>query len=75
MLLLLPLAWVSAYPVIFIFVWDFESLSGADHGLHGGEDVLVNKPDEASLIFIRVASSMDDPHLLDEGALPTFSRT
>ena len=63
------------YPILFEFVGDLKGLSGADHGLHGGEDVLVNKPDEAPLIFVWVPRSMNDPHLLDEGALATFSRT
>lgn len=67
--------WVSAHPVLFKFVGNLERLGGADHGLHGGEDVLVNEPDEAPLVFVRVASSMDDPHLLDEGAFAAFSRT
>lgn len=44
--------WVRSYPILFIFVGDLQSLSGADHGLHGGEDVLVNKADEASLILV-----------------------
>ena len=43
---------VSPYPILFKLVGDLKGLSGADHGLHGSEDVLVNKPDEASLIFV-----------------------
>ncbi len=73
--LLLLFLWVSPYPILFEFVGDLKGLSGADHGLHGGEDVLVNKPDEAPLIFVWVPGSMNDPHLLDEGALAAFSRT
>lgn len=69
------LSGAGSYPILFKFVGDLKGLSGADHGLHGGEDVLVNKPDEAPLIFIWVPRSMNDPHLLDEGALATFSRT
>lgn len=44
--------WVSAHPVLFKFVGNLERLSGTDHGLHGGEDVLVNEPDEAPLVFV-----------------------
>lgn len=47
---LMPL--LASYPILFIFVGDLEVLSGANHGLHGGEDVLVNKSDEASLVFV-----------------------
>lgn len=49
----MPLSlWVNSYPVLFKFVGDFKVLCGTNHRLHGGEDVLVNKPDEAPLIFI-----------------------
>lgn len=44
-----------------------------DHGLHGSEDVLVHQLGEASLVLLGVARPMDDPHLLDEGALPTLT--
>lgn len=46
-----------------------------DHSLHGGEDVLVDQPDEALLILICVSRTVDYPHLLDEGALATLSST
>lgn len=60
------------YLVVFVLVWDLQRLHGLDHGLHGGEDVLVDQPGEASLVLVRVSAAMDDPHLLDESALPTF---
>jgi len=65
----------DAHPVLLVFVGDLQRLCGADHGLHGGEDVLVDQADEASLVLVRVARAVDDPHLLDEGALATLSRT
>lgn len=70
-----PFLWVRTYAVLFIFERDLKGLHGADHGLHGGEDVLVNKTNEAPLVFIWVTSTMNDPHLFDEGAFATFSRT
>lgn len=60
------------YLVVFVLVGDLQRLHGLDHGLHGGEDVLVDQPGEASLVLIRVSAAMDDPHLLDESALATF---
>lgn len=47
-----PFTGVRTYAVLFIFERDLEGLHGTDHGLHGGEDVLVNKTNEAPLIFI-----------------------
>lgn len=61
-----------AYLVVFILVGDLQRLHGLDHGLHGGEDVLVDQPGEASLVLVRVSAAMDDPHLLDESALPAL---
>lgn len=61
------------YLVVFILVGDFQYVHGLDHGLHGCEDVLVDQPCEASLVLIGVSTTMDDPHLLDESTLPTFT--
>ena len=61
------------YLVVFILVGDFQYVHGLDHGLHGCEDVPVDQLFEASLIFIGVSPAMDDPHLLDESTLPTFT--
>lgn len=62
------------YLVVLVFVGDLERLHGPDHGLHGGEDVLVDQLGEAPLVLVGVAGAVDDPHLLDEGALPALSR-
>lgn len=61
------------YLVALVRVGDLQRLHGLDHGLHGGEDVLVDQPGEAPLVLVRVSAAMDDPHLLDESALPTFA--
>lgn len=61
--------------VLFVFVRDLEGLSCTDHGLHWGEDVLVDQFGEALLILICVAWAVDYSHLLDEGALATLSST
>lgn len=45
-------AGLSSYPVLFKFVGNLQGLGGPDHGLHGGEDVLVDQTDEASLVLI-----------------------
>ena len=54
-------------------VWDLERAHGVDHSLHGREDVLVHQPGVAPLVLLCVARAMDDPHLLDECALPTLA--
>ena len=59
--------------VLFILVLDLEGLGGPDHGLHGGEDVLVHQLGEASFVLVSVARPMDDAHLFDECALATFA--
>lgn len=61
------------YLVVLIFVGDLERLHGSDHGLHGCEDVLVNQFDETPLVLVRVAGTVDNPHLFDECALSTFT--
>lgn len=58
---------------MFVLVGDLQRLHGLDHGLHGGEDVLVDQPSEAPLVLVRVSPAMDDSHLLNESALPTFT--
>lgn len=66
---------VSTHLVLFVLVWDLKGLSCTDHGLHGGEDVLVHQFGEALLVFVCVARPMDYSHLLDESALATLSST
>lgn len=50
-----------------------EGVHGSDHGLHGQVDVLVDQFGVAPLVLICVSSSVDDPHLFDEGALSALS--
>ena len=52
---------------------DLQLVHGLDHGPHGHEDVLVNEPPEALAVLLRVASPVDDAHLLDERALPALA--
>lgn len=57
----------------WITIWYIEGIHGPNHGLHSHEDILVHDFDEATPIRIRVSGSMDNSHLLDEGAFATFS--
>lgn len=52
---------------------DLQLVHGLDHGPHGREDVLVDKRPEALAVLLRVASPVDDAHLLDERALPALT--
>lgn len=61
------------YLVVLVFVGDPEGLHGSDHGLHGREDVLVDQFGETPFVLIRVARTVDNPHLLDKCALSTFT--
>lgn len=63
------------YLVLGISERNPERLHGSDHGLHGGEDVLVDQFGVAPLVVICVSSSVDNPHLFDEGTLSTLSST
>lgn len=49
---------------------DFKQIHRSDHALHRHEDVLVDQLDEAALVLIGIAGSMDDPHLLDKRRFP-----
>lgn len=62
------------YLVLLVLIQDLQGLHGPDHSLHGGEDVLVDQLGKAPLVLLRVSSTMDDAHLLDECALPTLAR-
>lgn len=48
---------------------DFQRGHGPRHGLHGGEDVLVDALGEAPPVLLGEAAAVDDPHLSDEGGL------
>lgn len=64
----------SSHLVLFVFERDLEVLRGTDHGLHGGEDVLVNEFGEAALVLVGVARPMNDAHLFDERTLAALTR-
>lgn len=52
-----------------IAILDLQEVHRPDHGLHRHKNVLVHKFDKSSLILVRVAGAMDNPHLLNEGGL------
>lgn len=64
----------SSHLVLFVFERDLEVLGGTDHGLHGGEDVLVDEFGEATFVLVGVARSMNDAHLFDERTLAALAR-
>lgn len=59
--------------ILRVGVGDFECSHGSRHGLHGGEDVLVNALGKALPVLLREASAVDDPHLTDEGGLAALT--
>lgn len=63
----------ALYLILLTRVLYPQRVHGSDHGLHGGEDVLVNQLRESLSIFIAVTRSMDNSHLLDKGAFATFT--
>jgi len=63
---------VTSYNVVGVCVVDAQNLHGADEGLDGGDHVLEDQPREAFPLLLRVARAVDDPHLLDERALPAL---
>lgn len=64
---------VALYLILLAHILYPQSVHGSDHGLHGGEYVLVNQLREPFSIFIAVTRPMDDSHLLDKGAFATFT--
>ena len=46
-----------------------QSVHGANHRVHGHEDVLIYEFDETTAVIVRVAGAVNDSHLLDERAL------
>lgn len=70
---MLTQACVYPHLILRVGVGDFECGHGSCHGLHGGEDVLVNALGEALPVLLGEASAVDDPHLTDEGGLATLT--
>jgi len=58
-----------------IAVLNLQEIHRPDHGLHRHKNVLVHEFDESSLILVRVAGTVDDPHLLDEGGFARLAGT
>lgn len=63
----------SSHLVLFVFERDLEVLGGTDHGLHGGENVLVDEFGEAALVLVGVARPVNDAHLFDECTLAALA--
>lgn len=66
---------ICTYYIRGIAVLDFQEVHRPDHRLHRHENVLVHEFDEPSLILVRVAGAMDDPHLLNESGLAGLAST
>lgn len=62
-----------AHNVLLVDVVNVQGLHGVDQRLDGRDDVLKHQPSETSPVGFAVAPAMDDPHLFDESALPTFT--
>lgn len=63
----------ALYLILLTQVLYRQGVHGSDHGLHGGEYVLVNQLREPLSVFIAVTRPMDNSHLLDKGAFATFT--
>lgn len=66
---------IYTYYVRGIAILDLQEVHCPDHRLHRHENVLVHEFDEPSLILVRVAGAVDDPHLLNEGGLAGLAST
>lgn len=62
-----------SHNVFFGDVVDAQRSHGADQRLDGGDDVLEDQAGEALPVGVAVALAVDDPHLLDEGALAALA--
>lgn len=59
----------QTHPIDWILVRNLESFHCTNKSVHGQVDVLVDQFDKTASLLIRISRSMDDAHLLDEGAL------
>ena len=62
-----------SHNVHVIYVVDVQIRHGADQCLDGCKDVLKHQASETFPLSFSVSSTMDDPHLFDESALPTLT--
>lgn len=63
-----------SHNVLVVDVLDVQRLHGVNQRLDGRDDVLKHQPSETPPVSLGVSTAMDDPHLFDESALPTFTR-
>jgi len=61
--------------VFGIFVRYLQRFHRMDHAAHRHEYVLVDELDEATFVVVRVATAVDDSHLLYERTLTGFAGT
>ena len=52
-----------------VSIGDAQCVHGANHRVHGHEDVLVDELNETASIVVRVTGAVNDSHLLDERTL------
>lgn len=64
-----------AYSISVSCERDLKRLHGLEHGFHCNEYILEDGPGIGPPVVLRVAFSMDDPHLLDEGAFSALACT
>ncbi len=57
------------YLVALVAIRDTERVHGPDHRLHRHENVLVDKANKRALVLFRVATAVDNSHLLDKRGL------
>lgn len=58
--------------ILWVGIGQSEGDHGPGHSFYSREDVLVDELGEVPSFLLREASSMDDPHLSDEGGFPTL---
>lgn len=62
-----------SHNVRVVDIVNVQSPHGMDQCLDGREDVLKHRLSETLPVSLAVSRAMDDPHLLDESALPTLT--
>lgn len=65
----------DTYYIRGVAVLDLQEVHRPDHRLHRHENILVHEFDKPSLVFVRVAGAVDNPHLLNEGRFARLAGT
>lgn len=61
-----------SHSILLINVVNVQGFHSMDQRPDGCDDVLKHQPSVAFPVSFTVSTAMDDPHLFDESALPTF---